>query len=178
MASKEDSKAASAERVRRHRARNVDVTECNGDVTPCNAPVTDGRDIAEAEANTESEEKKERKSLRNQSATLSDESKGFAKWFYSLLEDDKKPSGNWRESFAKTYDELTRLDNLTKDEIKDVCLFGTEDDFWKKNFARPAYLRKKSRTTGLSHYVQIKNAMIEAQKPIGKTPANLVTVKL
>jgi len=176
MASKEDSKAASAERVRRHRARNADVTECNGDVTPCNAPVTVGRDIAEAESDTK--EKKERKSLRNQSATLSDESKGFAKWFYDLLEDDKKPTGNWKESFAKTYDELTRIDKLTKDEIKDVCLFGTEDDFWKKNFARPGYLRKRSRTTGLTHYVQIKNAMIEAQKPTGKPPANLVTVKL
>lgn len=55
MASKEDSKAASAERVRRHRARNGEVTPCNASVTPCNAPVTVSRDIAEAEADTKKE---------------------------------------------------------------------------------------------------------------------------
>jgi hypothetical protein len=48
MASKEDSKNATAERVRRHRARNAPVT-------PCNGRVTDGRDIAEAEAEAYSE---------------------------------------------------------------------------------------------------------------------------
>lgn len=58
MASKEDSKAASAERVRRHRQRNA----CNANVTnvtPCNGFETVGRDIAEAEAeaNTEAEVK-------------------------------------------------------------------------------------------------------------------------
>jgi hypothetical protein len=42
MASREDSKAATAERVRRHRNRNAPVTVCN-------APVTVGRDIAEAD---------------------------------------------------------------------------------------------------------------------------------
>jgi len=62
MASKEDSKAASAERVRRHRARNADVTECNGDVTPCNAPVTVGRDIAEAEAKADTKKSNSRRS--------------------------------------------------------------------------------------------------------------------
>jgi hypothetical protein len=52
MASKEDSKAATAERVRRHRNRNAPVTACN-------APVTVGRDIAEAEADTEADPKRE-----------------------------------------------------------------------------------------------------------------------
>lgn len=54
MASKEDEKAATAERVRRHRTRNAKVTPCNGDVTPCNGGVTVGRDIADtyAEADT------------------------------------------------------------------------------------------------------------------------------
>jgi hypothetical protein len=50
MASKEDSKAATAERVRRHRHRNAPVTACN-------APVTEKRDIAEAEA--EADKKKD-----------------------------------------------------------------------------------------------------------------------
>lgn len=49
MASKEDSKEATAERVKRHRARNA----CNGIVTPCNGSVTEGMDIAEAEAEAE-----------------------------------------------------------------------------------------------------------------------------
>jgi hypothetical protein len=52
MASKEDAKAATAERVRRHRERLKPVTPCNAPVTPCNAPVTVFMDIAEAEADT------------------------------------------------------------------------------------------------------------------------------
>jgi hypothetical protein len=55
MASKEDSKAATAERVKRHRERNAPVTPCNAPVTPCNAPVTATRDIAEAEAEIKAE---------------------------------------------------------------------------------------------------------------------------
>lgn len=109
---------------------------------------------------------------------LSDEAKGFAKWFYDLLEPDKKPTGNWRDSFAKTYDELTRIDGYTKDEIKAVCEFGTEDDFWKTNFAIPSYLRKKSKTTGLKHFVQIRNAMNKVPKTYTKPPVDLTTSKL
>jgi chemotaxis protein histidine kinase CheA len=55
MASKEDAKAATAARVKRHRARNADVTQCNGDVTDGNAPVTQSRDIADTEADTDTE---------------------------------------------------------------------------------------------------------------------------
>jgi hypothetical protein len=55
MASKEDSKAATAQRVKRFRERNANVTHSNGDVTHSNATVTEGRDIAEAEAEAEAE---------------------------------------------------------------------------------------------------------------------------
>jgi len=115
---------------------------------------------------------------KKEKAELPPECYRFADWFESLLEDDKKPDGNWRESFAKTYDELTRLDKLTKEEIKAVCEFGTEDHFWKNNFTIPSYLRKKSKTTGLKHFVQIKNAMNAAPKTYTKPPVDLKTSKL
>ena len=59
MASREDEKAATAERVRRHRNRNANVTECNGDVTVSNGQVTVGVHIAEADtkANTDTDSK-------------------------------------------------------------------------------------------------------------------------
>jgi len=53
MASLEDRKEATANRVRRHRTRNADVTLCNASVTQCNAHVTLSSDKAEAEADTE-----------------------------------------------------------------------------------------------------------------------------
>jgi hypothetical protein len=59
MASKEDSKAASAARVKRHRERNANVTQCNGHVTPkrySNGLLTQDRDIAEADTDTDTEE--------------------------------------------------------------------------------------------------------------------------
>ena len=58
MASKEDEKAANAERVRRHRARNGHVTVCNGSVMVGNGVLTVGRDIAEAEADTKADKVK------------------------------------------------------------------------------------------------------------------------
>ena len=122
--------------------------------------------------------KEGKKEKRTSKGELSPECYRFADWFESLLEDDKKPDGNWRESFAKTYDELTRLDNLTKDEIKAVCEFGTEDHFWKNNFTIPSYLRKKSKTTGLKHFVQIRNAMNATPKTFTKPPVDLKTSKL
>lgn len=52
MASREDEKAATAERVRRHRNRNANVTECNGDVTDSNDGVTVGVHIADTDTDT------------------------------------------------------------------------------------------------------------------------------
>lgn len=121
------------------------------------------------------EGKKEKKTVESE---LSPECYGFADWFFKILDDDKKPEGNWRDSFAKAYDQLTRLDGYTKEQIKAVCKFGTEDHFWKNNFTIPSYLRKKSKTTGLKHFVQIKNAMNTAPKPYTKPTVDLTTSKL
>jgi hypothetical protein len=57
MASKEDAKAATAERVKRHRSRNAAVTQCNAAVTDGNAALTQERDIAEAEAEADTKKK-------------------------------------------------------------------------------------------------------------------------
>lgn len=53
MGSKEDEKSKSAERVRRFRDKQKRNDEGNDNVTPCNGDVTQDRDIAEAEADTE-----------------------------------------------------------------------------------------------------------------------------
>jgi len=55
MASLEDRKEATAKRVKRHRARNANVTQCNAPVTHSNADVTLLPDKAEAEAEAEAE---------------------------------------------------------------------------------------------------------------------------
>jgi hypothetical protein len=56
MASREDAKAATAARVKRHRARKSDVTPCNGHVTVGNAGVTVGLHIADTDTDTERRE--------------------------------------------------------------------------------------------------------------------------
>jgi len=57
MASREDEKAATAERVRRHRSRGHDVTECNGTVTVGNDPVTEDLHIADTDTDTDTDTK-------------------------------------------------------------------------------------------------------------------------
>jgi hypothetical protein len=177
MASKDESKEKASARTARYRARLRE--QKASQTVDSHALSTVGRDIAEAEAEAEAEEKKKSKSAKNQEEQKPPtDCQKFAIWFYGLLDDSKKPTGNWKDSFAKAYDELTRIDGHSKDEIKAVCEFGTSDDFWKSNFALPSYLRKKSKTTGLKHFEQIRDAMNKAQKPIGKPPVNLSTVKL
>ncbi len=85
MASKEDEKAANADRVRRYRARNGDVTACNGNVMGQhygNDHVTVGRDIAEAKAeadtNTESRKKNKRGAAPPLSRGTLDELRSYA----------------------------------------------------------------------------------------------------
>jgi hypothetical protein len=59
MASKEEQKTANAARQKRWRdkqSRNATVTDSNAAVTPSNATVTENRDIAEAEAEADTEE--------------------------------------------------------------------------------------------------------------------------
>lgn len=122
--------------------------------------------------------KKEGKKEKKEKAPLPPECFLFAEWFYSLLSESKRPTGNWKEGFAATYDELTRIDKLTKDEIKAVCEFGLKDEFWKKNFALPSYLRKRSKTTGLKHFEQIKDSMLAEKRAMEPKKSNIYTVKL
>lgn len=82
MASKEDAKSATAERVKRHRLRNADVTQCNADVTV-------GRDIAEAEADSK-KEKKPRKKAISVELPLPYESQQFAQAWQSWLDFNKE----------------------------------------------------------------------------------------
>lgn len=111
-------------------------------------------------------------------AELSQECFGFANWFRDLLPESIKLPPDWKNKFARTYDELTRLDGRTKEQIKAVCEFGTSDEFWRDHFRLPAYLRKTSRKTGLKHFDQIEAAMNKANAIQQPKKPNLATVKL
>jgi hypothetical protein len=110
MASKEDAKAATAERVRRHRERNAPVTLCN-------APVTESRDIAEADTKAEVEIKNNKRAiahslsrgtleeLRNYAVeigqtTLDGESM-FHHWESNGWKNGSNPVKNWKAGIQK-----------------------------------------------------------------------------
>jgi hypothetical protein len=135
-----------------------------------NQPTTTNHTDTQNTQNTKREKKEK--------APLPPECFLFADWFYSLLSESKRPTGNWKDGFAATYDELTRIDKLSKDEIKAVCEFGLKDEFWKKNFAIPSYLRKRSKTTGLKHFEQIKDSMLAEKRAMEPKKSNIYTVKL
>lgn len=124
MASREDEKAANAERVRRHRQRRVkenpcngDVTECNGDVMVGNGVLTVGRDIAEADTDTEADKKSNKRAvapslsrgsleeLRNYAVeigqtTLDGESM-FHHWESNGWKNGSNPVKNWKAGIQK-----------------------------------------------------------------------------
>jgi hypothetical protein len=67
----------------------------------------------------------------------------FADWFQKLLPSDFKLQGNWRTLWAKTYDDMVRIDQRTKQQIAAACKWARQDEFWRKNFFSPVKLRQK-----------------------------------
>ena len=74
----------------------------------------------------------------------SDEGFQFAEWFLTLRPATMKATKAELKKWAKEYDALQRLDGKTKDQIKAVCKWARNDDFWKKNVFSPNKLRKKN----------------------------------
>lgn len=68
----------------------------------------------------------------------------FADWFRSTLPAKTQLKRNWRDDFAKTFDDLVRLDERTPEEIRRVSSWAREDEFWSGNFMSPTKLRKRN----------------------------------
>jgi len=66
----------------------------------------------------------------------------FAEWFRTLLPDTINLSANWKNDWAKCYDQMIALDNRTPEEITKVCRWARADNFWQSNFMAPPKLRK------------------------------------
>ena len=115
---------------------------------------------------------------KKEKAPLPPECYRFADWFAKLLPEGHKLPDQWQSKFAKSYDELTQIDKRTKEEIRDVCLFGTQDSFWKDHFTMPGYLRNTSKKTGQKQFDQIHSAMMRAKATETPKKPDLINSKL
>ncbi len=76
---------------------------------------------------------------------FSDQSLKFVEWFNKLIPERYKPKNlkqvnNWRECF----DKMINIDKRTIPDIRAVCEFARNDDFWSGNFYTPLKLRKSN----------------------------------
>jgi len=108
----------------------------------------------------------------------SEDGQEFASWFRSLLPESLTLPATWKADFARSYDEMVRIDKRTDDEISEVCEFGTTDPFWSKQLKRPGYLRKISKTVGVQHFDQILDAARAKPEAKQRPTVNLATCKL
>lgn len=69
----------------------------------------------------------------------------FADWFKSLIPATVRVAGNWREAWARVYDDLIRLDARTPEQIAAAVRAGRGSAFWATHFLSPAKLREKDR---------------------------------
>jgi hypothetical protein len=97
----------------------------------------------------------------------------FAQWFKSSLPETVKLKANWQESFAKTFDDLVRLDGRSPDEIRQVCKWGRTDPFWQSNFMSPAKLRERN-PSGIKYF----DVFAEKSKPSQPTPKQTPTINM
>jgi hypothetical protein len=94
----------------------------------------------------------------------SPESLEFAEWFKSTLPHTVNLKANWRESFAKSHDELVRIDGRVPEAIRAVCQWARNDSFWKSNFMSPAKLRDRN-PGGIQYF----DVFTEKMKPTNGT---------
>jgi hypothetical protein len=183
MASKDESREAEAKRKARYRAklaRNGKEDESQN-VPDMSHDVPKTQHIAEAEAEADTK-RREEPPLSPKGERVkkepSEDGKKFAAWFRSLLPESLPLPATWKADFARSYDEMIRIDKRTDDEISEVCEFGTNDPFWSKQLKRPGYLRKISKTVGIQHFDQILDAARAKPEAKQRPTVNLATCKL
>lgn len=76
---------------------------------------------------------------------ISEEGLRFADWFKTLIPDTHKLEYSYRTNWAKTFDELVRLDGRNASQISKVCKWARQDSFWNSNFLSPSKLRQRDR---------------------------------
>ncbi len=68
----------------------------------------------------------------------------FADWFKSLLPETVSLPMNWKNRFAKDYDDMVRIDKRKPEQIRFLCEWARTNSFWQSKLMSPDYLRKRN----------------------------------
>ena len=89
---------------------------------------------------------------------MSEKGLRFATWFKTLLPGGMKLPAGHEEAWARTFDDLVRLDARGDTEVAKVCEWARRDEFWADNFLSPTKLRKKNKD-GVMYFDVFKTKM-------------------
>ena len=81
-------------------------------------------------------------------ASPSPAASSFVQFFEDLLREtgyEGAVTDTHRKNWASTYDKLVRLDGKTDDEIRAICSWARNDEFWSKNFLTAVKLRRNDK---------------------------------
>lgn len=133
------------------------------DVNNCKTPLIE-LEHAEGELDSDGKEEKKQKA--------SERGLKFADWFKTILPPKINLSGNWRENWAKCFDDMLRLDKRTPEEIQKVCQWARSDDFWGSNFMSPMKLRERKDAVQYfdTFAAKMASASANGHKPAPKRP--------
>ena len=104
-------------------------------------------------------------------APISEDAEEFAKWFRTLLPPDRDTTEADLRNWAKTYDDLVRLDDRAPDEIRAICQWARNDEFWASNFLSACKLRQKDKAR-TKYYDVFKARMTHEQTNHHRQGAN------
>lgn len=82
----------------------------------------------------------------------------FAQWFRTQIPKDQKVVKADLTKWAYAYDDMIRIDKRPPDQIRAVCAWGRQDDFWKGHLLSPISLRQKNKS-GVMKYDTILTQM-------------------
>jgi hypothetical protein len=125
-------------------------------------------DVTHTEAEADTDSKAD--TTKGKGKELSPEAIEFSEWFKSTLpdQDQKTMENNWLANFCEAYEKLTRIDGYPPTEIRAVCKWAREDQFWSQNFKSPSKLRKRDSNKTLYWNVfsqRMKQSNQSTQKP-------------
>jgi len=86
------------------------------------------------------------------------EGQAFAEWFMTIKPESLNPTARNKLNWARTYDELIRLDGRTDQEILRVCQWARGHPIWHEHFLSPCKLRTRDKQ-GVLYYEKFLEGM-------------------
>lgn len=148
---------------------NVSETIINSKVKESKVKILSNKNIDNISLQIENAKKKQTAKRKPKQPTP--EAVEFSEWFCSTLPEELQSNKTIMQQSGEAYDKLISIDKKPPDEIRRVCEWARNDDFWCNNFQSVAKLRRNNKD-GIRFYDYFKIQMTKNNGTHSKNNGN------